>query len=87
MTACPRCQKVLQIADWPFCPHGPMRSFAVRPDSIPGGQLIENLDRHPTRYYSRTEIKDAMRAKGVEYRIKHVGLPGSDKSPHTVRHV
>lgn len=57
----------------------------MRPDSIPGGVLIENLTAQPKRFYSHTEIKDQMRASGVERHVKHRGAPGSDKSPHTQR--
>ena len=54
-------------------------------DSIRGGQVIENLGPHPKRYFSRTEIRDEMRARGVEQKVRHVGEPGSDKSKHTTR--
>ena len=54
-------------------------------DSIPGGLLIENLHSQPKRYYSRSELKRDMDAKGVEHRVRHVGAPGSDKSIHTQR--
>ena len=60
---------------------------SMRPDSIPGGLTLENLGPTPKTFYSRTEIKDEMRARGVEQHVRHVGLPGSDKSPHTTRHI
>lgn len=59
----------------------------MRPDSIPGGLVLENLTPQPKRFYSRTEIKDEMRARGVEAKVRHVGAQGSDKSKHTSRWV
>ena len=61
------------------------RPPAMIRDSIRGGVVVENLTPHPKRFYSKTEIRDEMRARGVESRVKHVGLPGSDRSPHTTR--
>ena len=63
------------------------RAPTMIPDSIPGGRVIENLTPTPKRFYSRTDIKDEMRARGVESRVRHVGEPGSDKSRHTSRWV
>ena len=56
-------------------------------DSIRGGVVLENLTPQPKRFYSRTEIKDEMRARGVREMVRHVGVPGSDKSPFTQRMV
>ena len=76
---CPHCG-AFAIREWRTAP-------SMRPDSIPGGLVLENLGPKPQRFYSRTEIKDEMRARGVEQHVRHVGLPGSDKSPHTTRHI
>jgi hypothetical protein len=54
-------------------------------DTIPGGQVIENLTSQPKTYYSRSEIKRQMDALGVQPKVQHVGRPGGDKSPHTQR--
>lgn len=63
------------------------RAPSMVPDSIPGGMVLENLTKTPQRFYSRTEIKDAMRAANVEQKVRHVGEPGSDKSRYTSRWV
>jgi len=76
---------MINIADWPFCPHGPIRSFNVQDDSIPGGMVIENLGPKPQKFYSRSEFKQAMAAAGVVQKVRHVPDQGSDKSKHTVR--
>lgn len=57
----------------------------MRPDTIPGGVVIENLTKKPTRYYSRSAIKLAQEVAGVVPHVRHIGTPGSDKSPHTTR--
>lgn len=65
------------------------RSTTVIPDSIPGGFLAKHGicedDGTPKRYDSKSEMKAAAAARGLENMVRHVPLPGTDKSPHTVR--
>jgi len=65
---------MLTVGDWPFCPHG-RGSFGVVADSIPGGQLIENLGPEPIRVYSETERRSLMKARGLRDFVRH--RPGS----------
>lgn len=81
---CETCGADVAVGSWPWCPHG-TPSLVVESDSIPGGMLVENLGPEPRRFYSRTEWQDAMREKGVINAVQHVGVPGTDKSPHTTR--
>lgn len=81
---CPVCGQDVEIGAWPYCPHG-SPSFKVVSDSIPGGLTIENLGHTPVTVYSHSERKDIMRARGLREQVRHVGEPGSDKSPHTTR--
>lgn len=91
--ACSKCGYVTQIGDWPFCKGSPddhkRVSFNVQDDSIPGGIWIKhglcNEDGTPKRYDSKSEIRRAEKEKGWTNVVTHVGLPGSDKSPHTRR--
>lgn len=87
---CEKCGRVLQVGDWPFCggrhAHGRM-TLQVVPDDIPGGETIENLAPEPITFYSRSEKRDYLRAHGIREQVRHVGTPGSDKSPHTSRWV
>lgn len=68
-------------------------------DAIPGGLWLENYGPHPIKVYSHTErrrlLKVGMDGKtrrdkttGKPYQlaemVRHVGVPGSDRSPHTV---
>ena len=57
---------------WPFCPHPPLGTFSVQPDSIPGGQVLENLTPQPRRFDSRSEIRAFAKAKGLEQRVRHL---------------
>ena len=61
------------------------RAPTMVPDSIPGGVVIENLTRHPKRYYSRSAIRLAQEIAEVKPFVRHMGSPGSDRSPHTTR--
>lgn len=54
-------------------------------DEIPGGMTLENLGNKPVTVYSRSELKREMAARGLQPAVRHVGLQGSDKSPHTSR--
>lgn len=46
---------------------------------------ICNPDGTPKRYTSKSDMRQAARALGLENRVEHVPLPGTDKSPHTSR--
>lgn len=65
-------------------PHG-LAKLRMIEDSIPGGLVVENMSATPQKFYSKSEYRDAMRAANLKQEIRHVPLPGSDKSPHTSR--
>lgn len=44
-------------------------------------------DGTPRRFTSREELNRAAKAAGYTNHVEHVPVPGSDKSPHTVRFV
>ena len=85
---CESCDKTFGFLVWDYelsdqvCPacnapvdlYTPKQSKApgIAPDGIPGGVEIRHLDRHPTKYYSRTEIKR---------RCNEVGMNWSDDTP------
>jgi hypothetical protein len=52
-------------------------------DEIPGGQIIENLGPQPMKFYSQSEIVKEAKRRGLEPMVRHVPIPGTDKSPHT----
>jgi hypothetical protein len=70
LTICDRCSTLLEVGDWPFCPHGPGRVTVIS-DSIPGGQLIENLGPEPVRVYSETERQRIMKERGLVDAVRH----------------
>lgn len=60
---------------------------SVRADSIPGGLVIEHLGHEPVTVYSWSERKRLIKETGHYEAVRHVGTPGSDKHPETVRWV
>jgi hypothetical protein len=74
MHRCPDCGGPLAFGDYPFCKgnpmmHQPMHTPAVHGDDIPGGLMVPhgicNPDGTPKRYDSKSEIRRALRAKGL----------------------
>lgn len=64
-TTCARCGATLQIADYPFCPHG-RSALAAHGDDIPGGMYFENGLPEGRYFYSHQEHEAAVRANGCE---------------------
>lgn len=59
------------------------RPSAIKGDEIPGGMWIENLGHEPVKVYSHTERLQLAEQRGLQEYVKHVPVPGTDKSPHT----
>ena len=79
---CDRCGTVFGVgADW-RCPHERMQG-AVRDDSFIGGKTFENLGDTPVTFHSKTDYRRYLQTHGIEECVRHVPVPGSDKSPHT----
>lgn len=83
---CGKCGELVEIGEWPFCPHG-IGFASVIGDEIPGGMVVENMGPTPMRFDSKTAWKREMAARGLINRVEHKPLPGTDKSPHTQRWV
>lgn len=81
---CPDCGRPFEIGDWPFCPHGTPR-YGVIGDEIPGGFVQENFGHTPETFYSKRAMARRAKELHLEPFVRHVGTPGSDKSPHTSR--
>jgi hypothetical protein len=94
---CPVCGWQDEIYAAPFqrppCPHcggetdrlWVQQSAAMRQDSWEGGKTFENLGPEPVTLYSRTELKAELEKRGLQEAVRHVPVPGSDRSPHTTR--
>ena len=74
---CAVCGSVVEHV-WRSCP-------SVQSDSIPGGMVIENLSATPIRFDSKSEHRRYLKEHGFTSKVEHVGVPGTDKSPHTQR--
>jgi hypothetical protein len=77
----------MEVGDWPWCPHGKQGSPAVIDDSIPGGMTIENMGPEPLTFYSKSEWRREMKRRGLRPNVRHMTLPGTDKSEFTTRWV
>lgn len=88
---CDRCGAALEVGQWPFCRPGRghdifiAKNLAVIDDTIPGGMVIENMSATPMTFHSKSEWRREMKARGLQSKVEHVGVPGTDKSPMTQR--
>lgn len=80
---CPDCGGELVIGSWPFCPDHSLSRLGARSDDIPGGMTLENLGDQPVTVYSKSELRRELKERGLVEMVRHVPVPGSDKSPHT----
>lgn len=70
------------------CPYEPRRSTAIIDDQISGGaRYFENLGHDKVWVESKSQLRDELRARGLRENVRHVGVPGSDRSPQTSRWV
>lgn len=58
-------------------------SARVVGDDIPGGLTLENVGHEPVTVYSHAERRRLLKERGLEECVRHVPVPGTDKSPHT----
>jgi hypothetical protein len=85
---CPACQATALERT---CLPGKGQGTNINPDDIPGGLAMRHgvchEDGTPRVFYSRSAIRAALKAKGYVWGVdvKHVGKPGSDKHPDSVR--
>lgn len=65
---CDKCNKVLEVGDFPFCPHPQGKTF-VNGDEIPGGLEVKHgicwPDGTPRKFYSKSEIRKAAAEVGL----------------------
>lgn len=77
---CPVCGGV-GIRPDPAAPNSP----TVIDDQLEGGaQWIHNLGHDPVWVETKTQLAQEQKARGLRPMVRHIGVPGSDKSPHTV---
>jgi hypothetical protein len=61
---CDKCGAIVQIGQFPFCPHE-VAHVAAHGDDIPGGQVIETICHEPLTFYSKKAIVAAADAHGL----------------------
>jgi len=70
---CPACGHEMQIGDFPFCPHGSGVQSVISDEWV-GGRVFENGFDKPTRFFSPSEHRAALAARGLEIRAKWAGV-------------
>lgn len=80
-TRCDTCNQVLQIGEWPWCPHGFGKSNVIG-DEI--DEWNENVADQPVHFTSRQEKKRYLKEHGLYEFVRHVPRP-DDKKPSTTR--
>lgn len=79
---CDACGGELVIGSWPFCKDGHAPGHA----NVIGDEcdiVQEHFGPTPERFRSKEAMMKRAKQLGLEQRVRHVGAPGSDKSPHT----
>lgn len=61
---CDRCGETLKVGDFPFCPHGQYAPQIIS-DDVPGGFVVENGFPTPQKFYSKSEHRKALAARGL----------------------
>lgn len=65
---CEKCQRVISIGDFPFCPHS-RGTIGLQPDTFNGaGQWVENLSPHGAVWVEgRADLKRKAAAQGLRW--------------------
>lgn len=74
------------VAPCPSCGAATERIWRSRSTSVVKDEcdiVQENGFHTPTRFTSKRELALALAAKGLEQRVRHVTIPGTDHSPYT----
>jgi hypothetical protein len=76
---CPQCSGV-GIRPDPVAPTAP----TIVDDQLEGGpQFVHNFDHNPIWVETKTQYNELCKRYGMRNVVRHVGVPGSDKSPIT----
>lgn len=69
---CESCNKELELGSWPWCPHerGVGKYFE---DAVPGGFWADNGFDTPQKFYSHSEHRAALAARGLEINPRWAG--------------
>lgn len=70
---CDTCGKELELGAWPWCPHDAAKGMKYIEDAIPGGMVFENGFDTPQTFYSHSEHRAALAARGLQIGAKWAG--------------
>lgn len=82
---CQDCHGEIRVGDFPFC-HGDPTKHAPGVSTAIGDECDiwqENGFHTPQHFTLKSERRRALAEKGLEDRVRHVTIPGTDKSPYT----
>lgn len=77
---CPTCESATER----YYPIGNTQAGVIG-DEFVGGKWFENLAPTPVWIESKSHLRREMAARNLEHKVRHVGVPGSDRSPNTTR--
>lgn len=76
------------VRELPACPECGAETFklwrsfpALIDDTI--SETIHNLGPQPITFTSRSEKRLYLKSHGIREQVRHIGVQGSDKNPHT----
>lgn len=76
---CPKCGRVAQIGDWPFCRGQQSDHISQRAEYRPFKSYVEDLIfEKPTEVTSYQQFKRILKANNLEERGRQVGMPGCE---------
>ncbi len=73
------------LSGCPYTPSGGARGARGADITWPGGRTFEHLADTPQTFHSPAELKRYLKQTNQAEFVRHVPVPGSDKSPHTTR--
>lgn len=69
---CNKCGAVVEVGEWPFCPHGyPAVGLSIVDDTIIGGRVCETLGDKPFFYTSKSELRREAERRGLQNVVRH----------------
>ena len=72
----------------PACGEPTVRAWLTKPSNVIGDAIdlwSRNGEKHPVHFRSKIEHKRWLKEKGYAVKDEHIGLQGSDKSPHSTK--
>lgn len=76
------------VVTCPACGDPTERAWLTKPSNVIGDEcdfVSHNGERHPVRFRSKLEHRRWLKEKGYAIKDEHIGLQGSDKSPHSTK--